>query len=101
MAEIFYLFNSRYIFNPVLSTEGLLGSRPVLISIGLMLSLQLAFTYIPPLQHLMGTESIGLVDWGIVTLAGVAVLLLVEAEKAIWRGWCYRPPGPEVSQQKG
>ncbi|MEI2780570.1 MAG: cation-transporting P-type ATPase [Candidatus Competibacter sp.] len=86
MAEIFYLLNSRYIFNPVLSREGLLGSRPVLISIGLMLLLQLAFTYFPPLRHLMGTEPISLVDWGIVTLAGLAAFLLVELEKVVWRG---------------
>ena len=86
VSEIFYLFNSRYIYGSVLSRAGLLGSRPVLISIGLMLLLQLAFTYFPPLQHLMGTEPISLADWGIVTLAGVAVLLLVELEKAVWRG---------------
>ena len=85
MGEIFYLFNSRYIHNSVLSRAGLLGSRPVLISIGLMLLLQLAFTYFPPLQHLMGTEPISMADWGIVTLAGVVVLLLVELEKAVWR----------------
>ena len=86
MSEIFYLFNSRYIHGSVLSRAGLLGSRPVLVSIGLMLLLQLAFTYFPPLQHLMGTEPISAADWGIVTLAGVAVLLLVELEKAVWRG---------------
>jgi hypothetical protein len=34
----------------------------------------------------MGTEPISAADWGIVTLAGVAVLLLVELEKAVWRG---------------
>ncbi|MDG4596338.1 MAG: cation-transporting P-type ATPase [Candidatus Contendobacter sp.] len=86
VGEIFYLFNSRYIHGSVLSRAGLLGSRPVLISIGLMLLLQLAFTYFPPLQRLMGTEPIGVADWGIVLLAGVAVLLLVELEKAVWRG---------------
>jgi magnesium-transporting ATPase (P-type) len=86
MSEIFYLFNSRYIHGSVLSRAGLLGSRPVLVSIGLMLLLQLAFTYFPPMQRLMGTAPIIAADWGIVTLAGLAVLLLVELEKAVWRG---------------
>jgi magnesium-transporting ATPase (P-type) len=86
MSEIFYLFNSRYIHGSVLSRAGLLGSRPVLISIGLMLLLQLAFTYLPPMQELMGTTAISAADWGIVILAGVALLLLVELEKAVWRG---------------
>ncbi|HOB63088.1 MAG TPA: cation-transporting P-type ATPase [Candidatus Competibacteraceae bacterium] len=91
VSEIFYLFNSRYIYGSVLTRAGLLGSRPVLISIGLMLLLQLAFTYLPALQYLMGTASISLADWGIVTLAGLAVLLLVELEKALWR--VVRRPG--------
>ncbi|MFO1420951.1 MAG: cation-transporting P-type ATPase [Candidatus Competibacteraceae bacterium] len=86
MGEIFYLFNSRYIHASVLSREGLLGSRPVLATIGLMVLLQLAFTYLPPMQSLMGTTAITAADWGIVTLAGLAVLLLVELEKAVWRG---------------
>ncbi len=86
MGEIFYLFNSRYIHASVLSREGLLGSHPVLATIGLMLLLQLAFTYLPPMQQVMGTTAISPADWGIVTLAGVAVLLLVELEKAFWRG---------------
>ncbi len=86
VSEIFYLFNSRYIHASVLSRAGLLGSRPVLISIGLMLLLQLAFTYLPPMQALMGTTAISAADWGVVTLAGLAVLLLVELEKAVWRG---------------
>ncbi len=86
MGEIFYLFNSRYIHASVLSWEGLLGSRPVLATIGLMLLLQLAFTYLPPMQQLMGTTAITAADWGIVTLAGLALLLLVELEKAVWRG---------------
>ncbi|MBS1225598.1 MAG: ATPase, P-type (transporting), superfamily, subfamily, partial [Proteobacteria bacterium] len=85
MGEIFYLFNSRYIYGSVLSREGLLGSRPVLGTIGLMLLLQLAFTYLPPMQQLMGTTAISAADWGIVTLAGLALLLLVELEKAVWR----------------
>jgi len=86
MGEIFYLFNSRFIYSSVLSWNGLLGSRPVLISIGLMLLLQLAFTYLPLMQALLGTAPISAADWGIVTLAGVTVLLLVELEKAVWRG---------------
>lgn len=85
MGEIFYLFNSRRIFASVLSRDGLLGSRAVLISIGLMLLLQLFFTYAPPMQKLMDTTAISAVDWLIVILAGIGLLLIVEAEKAIRR----------------
>ncbi len=85
VGEIFYLFNSRYIYDSILSRTGLFGSRPVLITIGILLLLQLAFTYFPPLRYLMGTAPMPARDWVIVTLAGLAVLLLVELEKALWR----------------
>ena len=86
VGEIFFLFNSRYIYSSSLSREGLLGSRPVLTTIGILLVLQLAFTYFPPMHRLLGTAPISARSWMIVTLAGVAVLLVVELEKAIWRG---------------
>ncbi len=85
MGEICYLFNSRFMFDSSLSRQGLLGSRPVLLTVGILLALQLAFTYFPPLQRLLGTAPISAADWGIVTLAGLAVFLLVEWEKGIWR----------------
>ena len=86
VGEIFFLFNSRYIYSSSLSREGLLSSRPVLTTIGILLVLQLAFTYFPPMHRLLGTAPISARSWMIVTLAGVAVLLVVELEKAIWRG---------------
>ena len=86
MGEICYLFNSRYIYDSVLSWEGLLGNRYALATIGILLALQMAFTYFPPMQRLLGTAPMSASSWLIVTLAGVAVLLLVELEKAIWRG---------------
>ncbi|MCC8998458.1 MAG: cation-transporting P-type ATPase [Candidatus Contendobacter sp.] len=85
MGEIFYLFNSRYLYGSVLSRQGLFGNRYVLITIGLMLLLQLAFTYFPPMRRLMGTAPMSAGSWISVMLAGVAVLLLVELEKAVWR----------------
>jgi magnesium-transporting ATPase (P-type) len=85
VGEIFYLFNSRYIHQSSLSWEGLLGSRPVLTTIGILLVLQMSFTYWPPLQQLLGTAPVSAASWGIFALAGLAVFLLVEVEKAVWR----------------
>ena len=85
VGEIFYLFNSRYIHQSSLSWEGLLGSRPVLTTIGILLVLQLSFTYWPPLQQLLGTAPVSAASWGIFALAGLAVFLLVEVEKSVWR----------------
>ena len=85
MNEIFYLFNSRYLYHPILSRDGLLGSRAVLATVGILLVIQMAFTYWPPMQHLLGATPISAVDWVIIASAGLALLLLIEVEKAIWR----------------
>ncbi|MCP5451461.1 MAG: cation-transporting P-type ATPase [Gammaproteobacteria bacterium] len=96
MGEICYLFNSRFMFDSSLSRRGLLGSRAVLLTVGILLALQLAFTYFPPVQRLLGTASISAADWGIVTLAGLAVFLLVELEKVAWRRLRPLPPTEET-----
>ncbi|MGS7337965.1 cation transporting ATPase C-terminal domain-containing protein, partial [Enterobacter kobei] len=54
MCEIFYLLNSRSIFGSVLSRDGLLGNRVVLLTIAACIVLQMLFTYAPPLQQVFG-----------------------------------------------
>jgi magnesium-transporting ATPase (P-type) len=52
MIEAIYLINSRYLYAPSLSFDGLLGNRWVLISIGLIVVIQILFTYTPWMQFL-------------------------------------------------
>nr|WP_231363562.1 cation-transporting P-type ATPase [Thioalkalivibrio sulfidiphilus] len=87
MGQLFYLFNSRYILEPVFNREGMLGSRAVLIAVGVLIVLQGLFTYAPPLQFLFGTAALGLEDWGRILAFGVILFVLVELEKAFlkWR----------------
>jgi magnesium-transporting ATPase (P-type) len=85
MGEIFYLFNSRYMTAPVLNRAGLFGNRYVLMAVGLLIVLQLAFTYLPPMQALFGTAAVSFEVWWRVILLGVAVLLAVELEKWVIR----------------
>lgn len=88
--EIFYLFNSRYTYAPVLNWAGLFGNRYALLAVGLLLLLQFAFTYLAPLQRLFGTAPIGAGDWLRIVLVAVSVLFLVELEKALVRRWASR-----------
>ncbi len=81
MFEIFYLFNARYITASVLNWKGFTGNRYVLIAIGSMMILQLAFTYLAPIQELFGTEAIGFGAWLSIVLISSSVLFLVELEK--------------------
>ncbi|MFP4080632.1 MAG: cation-transporting P-type ATPase [Ectothiorhodospira sp.] len=85
VGQIFYLFNSRYILESVLNLRGLLGSRPVLIAIGVLVVLQLLFTYAGPFQFLFNTAAIGLSEWVRILVFGLVLFLVVEGEKALLR----------------
>jgi len=83
--EIFYLFSARYRAAPVLRREGLLGNPAILVSVGLLVLLQLGFTYLAPLQTLFGTAAIRPGIWLRIAAVAVSVLFIVELEKALAR----------------
>ena len=83
MFEIFYLFNSRYISDSVLSKLGLLGNRYALLAIACLLLFQVAFTYFTPMLTLFGTTGLEWETWLVITLVASSVLFLVELEKNI------------------
>lgn len=80
--QIFYLFNSRYLAS-ALNLRGLVENRAALIAVAVLILLQLAFTYFPPLQNLFHTAPVTLVEWAWITAAGAAVFFFVEVEKKI------------------
>ena len=77
--------NSRSLTGSALSWRGLLGSRAVLIAIGAVALMQLAFTYLPPFQSLFATVALDPAEWWLVATLTVGLFLAVEAEKAIVR----------------
>ncbi len=81
--EIFYLFSVRYVHGPSLTWQGVLGTPAVLIGVGIVVALQLGFTYLPFMHTVFGTGSIALPDGLVVVGVGVATLLAVEIEKRI------------------
>ncbi len=83
--EAFYLIATRFITAPSLTLAGLFGSRAVLISIALVTAAQAAYTYLPPLAWLFGATPISAPYMLYCGVAGVLLLLIVEAEK-----WGYR-----------
>ncbi len=85
MGEIAYLFNSRYILEPSFNRAGLLGSRAVLVAVGVLVLLQGLFTYAPPLQFLFGTAPLGAREWASLLAFGALLFALVELEKALFR----------------
>ncbi|NQY27010.1 MAG: cation-transporting P-type ATPase [Piscirickettsiaceae bacterium] len=96
MFEIFYLFNSRYINDSVLSIQGLLGNRYALLATACLLLFQMAFTYFSPMQILFGTTGLEWTTWLVIILVSSSVLFLVELEKSIVRRF-----QPVVKLRKG
>jgi magnesium-transporting ATPase (P-type) len=81
--QIFYLFNVRHLYSSVLNWRGLFGSPPIWIAIGILVILQAAFAYAPPLQLLFGTTGPGATNLLLSLTFGFFLLLVVELEKWI------------------
>ncbi len=85
--EVFYLFSVRYRHGGALSWRGIQGTPAVLGAVALVVALQAVFTYLPLMQGLFDT--VALSPWHVAqcALAGVALLLLLEGERALARRW--------------
>lgn len=81
-AQLWYLFNCRFQWQPSLGWQALVGNRAVLLAAGLLIIFQLAFTYLPVFHLLFGTEPIAAASWGPILLVGLGLFTVVELEKA-------------------
>ncbi len=85
VGEIVYLFNCRKITASAFNLQNFFGSKAVLIAIASVIFFQMLFTYLPIMQHFFGTQAISAMQWLEITILGVIIFLLVEAEKALMR----------------
>jgi magnesium-transporting ATPase (P-type) len=85
IGQVFYLLNSRYKFDSSVSLKAHFGNRYLPLGLGAVVSLQLLFTYAPPLQALFETAAIPLWVWPWLLLGGVGFFLVVELEKRLIR----------------
>ncbi|MFN3450316.1 MAG: cation transporting ATPase C-terminal domain-containing protein, partial [Roseococcus sp.] len=69
------------------SPAPLAGTRAVWAGVGLVVLLQLAFTYAPPFQALFRTAPMGLLDWAMVLGAMGGFWAAMEAVKAPGGRW--------------
>lgn len=83
--EVFYLFSVRYLKAPSFTVQGVKGTPRVLVAVFSVFGLQLLFTYAPFMQSLFASEALSLATGALVVLAGVAVLVILEVEKALLR----------------
>jgi len=84
-AELWYLFNCRFLWRPSIGWDALVGNRAVLVAAGLLVVFQAGFTYLPFFHLTFGTAPLEAVTWIPVLMVGLVLYLVVEAEKAVGR----------------
>jgi magnesium-transporting ATPase (P-type) len=84
--EIAYLFSVRFQRSTSFTWRRAMGTPAVLVGVGTVVALQLAFTYAPPLQALFATRPLDPLADGLPILAvGVGLMLVLEGEKWLRR----------------
>ncbi len=79
--EIFYLFSVRFLKAPSITLRGIIGTRPVLIAVGMVTALQFLFTYAPFMETFFDVRPLSLVQGLQIVAVGGVVMLVLEAEK--------------------
>ncbi|WP_309135109.1 HAD-IC family P-type ATPase [Cellulomonas sp.] len=85
LGQVAFLLSCRFLGRSSLTPRVLVGNRVVWLAVGVLLALQLVFTYAPFMHGWFESAPIGVRDWGLAAGAAVVVLLLVEAVKALTR----------------
>jgi magnesium-transporting ATPase (P-type) len=85
VCELFYLFNVRHFTASAFRRETLTGNPVALLVGGILIVLQLLFTYAPPMQHLFRSEALDALSWAAILGLGVTVFLVIEIEKMMLR----------------
>ena len=88
--EVFYLFSVRFLRTRSLTWKGALGTRPVLAALGVVIGLQLVFTYAPVMALLFGSSPLSLAQNAAAVTIGALLFVVLELEKAVRR----RAAGP-------
>ena len=79
--EIFYLFFIRNLYGPSLTWAAARGTRIVWACVIAVTGAQFTITYLPPLQHVFGTEPVPLTDGLLILGVGAVFFALIETEK--------------------
>jgi len=84
VGELFYLFNCRSLTRSMFSL-GIFSNRWLLGGVGLMIILQLLFTYSPQMNKLFHTAPIDAMSWALIGVTGVVIYGIVGIEKLLRR----------------
>lgn len=97
--EVFYLLNSRSLTESAWSTS--IRSNPyIVLGIALCMGLQLAVTYLAPMNIAFGTSGLAMEDWLTALAIASSVFFVIEIEKWLGRRARARAVRGELSAQK-
>jgi magnesium-transporting ATPase (P-type) len=80
--EMFYLFSCRNMHHTVLGKD-FWKNKMAFILAGVLILIQLGYTYLPFMQQLFGTVSLNAIDWLYLFAGGAIILLVVELGKIL------------------
>jgi magnesium-transporting ATPase (P-type) len=83
--ELVYLFNARRFVGSAFAADTLTGNRIAAAVAGALVALQLAFTYLAPMQTLFRTAPLDAAAWGLIVALALAMFGAVEVTKALAR----------------
>jgi magnesium-transporting ATPase (P-type) len=81
--QVFYLFNTRFVHESSLRPPLWFTNPVAWLAVGVLIVLQLGFVYAPPMHLWFGSAPLALRHWLLPLGIGLAVFLMVEAEKAV------------------
>ena len=89
VAEIFYLFNVRYLHMRSLTWRGALGTPAVLAAIAIVVAAQMLFTFAPFMHDIFESRPLELPDALTIVALGFALFAVLEVEKLFLHrlGW--------------
>jgi len=82
--ELFYLFNCRSLIYSMF-TRGLFSNPALFVGVVTMTASQMLFTYLPAMQRVFGTASLGANEWVLIIVVGLVIYVVVEVEKRLSR----------------
>ena len=85
LLEIFYLLTARYLTASVLNRRGLTGNPVIWWASGILILLQLGWTYFPPMQAMFRSTALDMNHWIQIIMVASSVFFLVELEKWLIR----------------
>jgi Ca2+-transporting ATPase len=80
MFQIFYVLNCRSLRGTMRSI-GVLSNPMIFLGIGVLLVLQAAFVYAPPMNEIFGSAPLAPADLLLATLVGAIILPVISIEK--------------------